>query len=113
MRRLVEGQSTHWFKYTFKGLVCDPVLQRDNDGISLLFTSSLVFLSARTGKVFAVLVKTASHDTIRGVKSLLDAITLAKRSEGGLEGRGRQYICRSTKTKSKQEELTMIVYIHI
>ncbi len=70
--RPAEGESTHWFKYTLKGLVCDPVLLLTAYPFPLC--SSLVLLSARAGKVFAVLLKTASHDTI----SVLDAIILVK-----------------------------------
>ncbi len=102
MRRQAEGYSTHWFKDILKGLVCDPILQRDIDGISLPFSSSFILLSACTGKIYAVPLKTASHYTISGVKSLLDAITLVKRSEGRLEGRGRQYTCPSSKRKKSK-----------
>ncbi|PBK79245.1 hypothetical protein ARMGADRAFT_174890 [Armillaria gallica] len=72
MTRPAEGESTHWFKYTLKGVVCDPVLLLTAYPFPLC--SSLVLLSARAEKVFAVLVKTASHGTI----SVLDAIILVK-----------------------------------
>jgi hypothetical protein len=64
------------FEDVLVGLVRDAVAEREVDGIVLASSNANVAKLAGAGEVLAVLVKRDRHDTIGGVKSFLDTVTM-------------------------------------
>src|SRR5882672_3555777 len=67
---------TDRFEDTFERLVCNPVLQRNINRVSLALASSPVFLSSSPREVFSKFMKTTGHHPICCIKRFFHTISM-------------------------------------